>query len=892
MANVLGLSFFFHDSAASLVMDGRIVAAVAEERLCRRKHTNEFPQLAIEYCLEQSGLTSINDIDAIVFYEKPITKLFRVLETCIDTWPKSVAPFTQNLPYFLKSKINIRKVIKDKYPNYRGHILFNQHHLSHAASAFYPSPFEEAAIITLDGVGEWDTTSIGFGSQNKIRIDRTIKFPHSVGLLYSALTAYLGFRVNDGEWKVMGLAPYGSPAYVKEFSKLVLFRDDGSFSLNMDFFSHHWSNKTTFQADKWESLFGFPPRDHATDEIDSKYEDLARSGQLVVEELICRVAREAKKQYKTENLVIAGGVGLNSCANWRIQQEGIFKNVWIQPAAGDDGAALGAALYVDHQLEDSPRQEMKDVYLGPEFSPEQVQEFLDSRDIPYRRLSDDQLVEQAVESIRAGKVIGWFQGRMEFGPRSLGNRSIIASACDESMKAKINSKIKFREYFRPFAPAIPLESVHEYFDVEPNTELPFMLKIPQVRKSARDLLPAITHEDGTGRVQTVTEDANPLYYRILKSLGAHGDPPVVVNTSFNVRGEPIVCTPYDAYACFTSTGIDALFLGNFLIDQKPEDVINFDAQFAKSDQLEAHLGDSNEQKVLDQVSDRSEATIIDTRDPKQVLSFYKSLPFNFYSNATEASLNIMRRNQIREYPDLSKILEKDGGAHVLDVGCGAGWFSNSCAHYYKHKVTGLDFNPVAVEQAKSVAILMNDPERIQFQVGDIFEINFEERFDVINSLGVLHHTKDCHEAIRKSLRFLKPGGYFHVGLYHDYSRRPFLDYFKEMQSRDASVEEMFQEFSLLEFPTRDETHLYSWFRDQVLHPNETQHTFEEISELLESEGLIVESTSINGFKPVTSRSAVIAAEKLHTKRAIAKLKAKKYIPGFFTVLARLPSDHG
>jgi len=892
MANVLGLSFFFHDSAASLVMDGRVVAAVAEERLSRRKHTNEFPQLAIEYCLEQSGLSSINEIDAIVFYEKPITKLFRVLEVCIDTWPKSYGPFTQNLPNFLKNKVNVRKVIKANYPNYSGHILFNQHHLSHAASAFYPSPYEQAAIITLDGVGEWDTTSIGFGNQNKIRIDQTIKFPHSVGLLYSALTAYLGFRVNDGEWKVMGLAPYGSPTYVDEFRKLVQFRDDGSFCLNMEFFSHHWSNKTTYKARKWESLFGFPPRSRASDEIDPKYEDLARSGQVVVEELICRIAQQARRQYETDNLVIAGGVGLNSCANWRIQQKGIFENVWIQPAAGDDGGALGAALYVDHQLEDSPRQEMKHVYLGPEFSPAQMQEFLDSRDIPYRHLDDEQVVEQAVESIRAGQVIGWFQGRMEFGPRSLGNRSILASAADKNMKAKINSKIKFREYFRPFAPAVPLESVHEYFDVEPDTELPFMLKIPSVREKARDQLPSITHEDGTGRVQTVPEEINPLYYRILKGLAAQGDPPVVVNTSFNVRGEPIVCTPFDAYSCFENTGIDALFLGNFLIDQKPEGAINYDAQFAKSDQLEARLGGSEGAKILDRVEDQSDKTVIDTRDPRQVLSFYKSLPFNFYSNATEASLNIMRSNQVREYPDLTRVLETQKDACMLDVGCGAGWFSNSCAHYYGLSVTGLDFNPVAIAQAKSVAVLMNDPEQIRFRVGDIFEVDFEERFDVINSLGVLHHTRDCHEAIRKTLKFLKPGGYFHIGLYHHYSRRPFLDHFKAMQDQGASVEEMFAEFSSLEFPARDETHLYSWFRDQVLHPNETQHTFEEIAALLETEGLVVESTSINDFKPVTSRSAVIEAEKLHTERAIAKMKAGKYIPGFFTVLARLPANLG
>jgi carbamoyltransferase len=671
MAKVLGLSFFFHDSAASLVIDGKVVAAVAEERLCRRKHTNEFPQLAIEYCLEQSGLASINDIDAIVFYEKPITKLFRILEAAIYTWPRSGGTFIQNLPNFLKNKINIRKVIQKKYPKYKGYILFNQHHLSHAASAFYPSPYDEAAIITLDGVGEWDTASIGFGSGNKIRIDRTIHFPHSVGLLYSALTAYLGFRVNDGEWKVMGLAPYGDPVYVDQFRELVQFRDDGSFCLNMEYFSHHWSNKTSYEPTRWESLFGFPPRSPDAEEIPKRYEDLARSGQVVVEELICRVAREARKEYDCPNLVIAGGVGLNSCANWRIQQEGIFDEVWIQPAAGDDGGALGAALYVDHQLEDSPRHELKDVYLGPEFGDEQIREFLESRDIPHRRLDDEELVSTAAQCIIDGQVIGWFQGRMEFGPRSLGNRSILAGATDPEMKAKINSKIKFREYFRPFAPAVPLESVHEYFEVEENTALPFMLKIPSVRDEAKGLLPAVTHEDGSARVQTVSEDVNPLYYRIMKALEASGVAPVVVNTSFNVRGEPVVCTPYDAYSCYANTGIDTLFLGNFLIEEKQHDRIDFDAQFERSNQLESRIGSSGKSDIVDRVMDSADGTIIDTRDPRQVLRFYKSLPFNFYSNATEASLDILRGNQIREYPDLVRVLEAGQDLSVLDVGCGA-----------------------------------------------------------------------------------------------------------------------------------------------------------------------------------------------------------------------------
>ena len=388
------------------------------------------------------------------------------------------------------SKVNIRGVILDHYPHYRGPILFNEHHMSHAASAFFPSPFEEAAIMTLDGVGEWETTTVGVGRDNQIQLDSCIHFPHSIGLLYSALTAYLGFRVNDGEWKVMGLAPYGEPRYVDRLRELVRTRDDGSFALDMKYFAHHWSSEHAYVRDRWEKMLGFPPR-APEEELQQHHEDLARSGQAIAEELILGVAREARRRYGTPNLVIAGGVGLNSVANWAIEREGIFDEVWIQPAAGDDGAAIGAALYVAHQIEDDTRTPQRDAYFGPEFGEEEILEFLESRDIPFTKLEGDALLENAVDAIRAGQVIGWFQGRMEFGPRALGNRSILADASHPSMKQIINSKVKFREYFRPFAPAVPIERVHEYFDVEPGTELPFMLKIPDVREESRKSLPAI-----------------------------------------------------------------------------------------------------------------------------------------------------------------------------------------------------------------------------------------------------------------------------------------------------------------------------------------------------------------------------------------------------------------
>jgi len=889
MAVVLGLSFFYHDSAAALTRDGEVVAAVAEERLCRRKHTSEFPKLSVEYCLERAGLRSINDLDAIVFYEKPLTKLLRVLETSIVTWPLSASRFVTRLPFFLKSKVDIRKVIRQHYPNYEGYVLFNEHHLSHAAAAFFPSPFSEAAIMTLDGVGEWETTAVGYGEDRKIRLDQSLRFPHSIGLLYSALTAYLGFQVNDGEWKVMGLAPYGEPRYVDAFRKLVRWGDDGSFALDMRYFAHHWSSRRAYHERRWQELFGFPPRG-PDEEIEQHHEDLARSGQAVAEELILGIARHARETYESANLVIAGGVGLNSVANWAIEREGIFDRVWIQPAAGDDGGALGAALYVAHQIEGEPRQRMQDAALGPEFDDRIVTEFLESRDIPFERLDSATLVSRAADEIAAGRVVGWFQGRMEFGPRALGCRSILADATNPEMKRIINGKIKFREYFRPFAPAVPLDRVHEFFDVAPGTELPFMLKIPRVRPEVAGRLPAITHEDGTGRVQTVDRDRNPLLHALLEAVGERTGAPVVVNTSFNVRGEPIVCTPYDAWRCFCETGIDALFLGSFCITEKPAQPLDLDARYAHSDRLEAQLDRSDEEArdVVAEVRDTLDRTVIDTHDPARVLEFYRSLPFNFLSNATDASLALMRRNQIRTYPDLHRVLGARSGGEVLDVGCGAGWFVNSCAHFYERRVTGFDFNRVAVDQARGVARLMKRADRIDVFVGDVFEVELDARFDVVNSIGVLHHTADCHKAIRRALRWLRPGGHLHLGLYHDRGRRPFLDHFRAMQERGASVEELFEAFERLEFPAEDRVHLYSWFRDQVLHPHETQHGFAEIAGLLEEEGLRVLSSSLSGFKPVPAADEMTRLERDFGKLGERRLAEGRYFPGFFTLLAQAP----
>ncbi|HYC59283.1 MAG TPA: carbamoyltransferase N-terminal domain-containing protein [Thermoanaerobaculia bacterium] len=888
MSTVLGLSFYYHDSAAALVRDGEIVAAVAEERLSRRKHTSEFPKLSIEYCLEAAGLRSINDLDAIVFYEKPLVKFMRILEVMVATWPRSYAPFVMNLPRYLQDKLDIRKTIRKYYPTYEGRILFSEHHLSHAASAFFPSPYEEAAILTLDGVGEWDTTCVGYGNRFSIQLDETLHFPHSIGMLYSALTAYLGFKVNDGEWKVMGLAPYGEPKYVENFRKLVDVRDDGSFQLNMEYFAHHWSNKVPFQEERWRELFGFGAR-RSDEELAQQHSDLARSGQAVVEELILGIARHAKDRYKVDNLVIAGGVGLNSVANWKIEQQRIFKNVWIQPAAGDDGGALGAALYISHAIFEDRRETMRHTYYGPEFTDEEIEEFLEERGVPFEKLEHDALVARAADCVAQGQVIGWFQGRCEFGPRSLGNRSIVADPTRLDMKEIINAKIKFREWFRPFAPSILLESVHEYFEVPPGTEFPFMLKIPSVREEMKAKLPAITHADGTGRLQTVDRSLNPEYCDLLDAVKERIGVPVVVNTSFNVRGEPIVCTPEDAYNCFIKTGIDTLFLGSYVVAEK-EGAVDADRGYKESDELERQIAGESQPELRTSRDEAVEVSrgFIDSRDPSKVLAFYKTLPFNVYSSATDASLALFKKNQVKGYSDLHRIFESRNDLDVLDVGCGGGWFANSCVIYYPHRVHAIDFNPKAIRQAVAVSRLGPDPERVRFEVADVFAFQPGRSFDVVNSLGVLHHTADCHGAIRRAASWLRDGGYLHLGLYHSYSRRPFLDHFKRMQEAGRSIAEMFDEFRKLRFGLTDDVHLYSWFRDQVLHPNETQHSYEEISALLEGEGLEIRSTSINDYKPLPSLTELIAMEKKMAGRAQRKLERGYYVPGFFTILARKP----
>ncbi len=575
--NILGISCFYHDAAACLVRDGHIIAAAAEERFSRKKHDASFPSQAIAYCLQEGGI-DVQDLDYVAFYEKPFLKFERLLETYLTWAPRGLPSFLKAMPVWLKQKLWIPEIIRKKL-DYEGPVLFTEHHQSHAASAFYPSPFEEAAFLTTDGVGEWTTTSYGHARGNQLHILGEIHFPHSLGLLYSAFTYFCGFRVNSGEYKLMGLAPYGEPRYVDTiYRELIDVREDGSFRLNMRYFTYPYGLRMVGR--RFARLFGGPPRTPESP-LTSREMDLARSIQVVTEEVILRMARHVHRETGLRYLCLAGGVALNCVANGRLLREGPFEDIWIQPAAGDAGGALGAALAAWYMHENNPHtprhpDAQQGSYLGPAFSSEAIRRVLDARGVAYEVFDDEaSLLTETAHLLAQGKVVGWFQGRMEFGPRALGNRSILADPRGKDVQRRVNLKIKFRESFRPFAPSVLAEEVSTYFELD--RESPYMLLVAPVRHariSGEGLerlyhidspIPAVTHVDGSARIQTVTEQQNPRFYRLLKAFQQETGCPVLVNTSFNVRGEPIVCTPEDAYQCFIRTDMDVLVMDRFLV---------------------------------------------------------------------------------------------------------------------------------------------------------------------------------------------------------------------------------------------------------------------------------------------------------------------------------------
>ncbi len=604
--NILGISAFYHDSAACLVIDGKIISAAQEERFTRKKHDHSFPINAINYCLKNSGLSS-KDLDYVAYYDKPFLTFERILETYLFYAPIGIKSFIKAMPLWIKKKIWMKELIK-KELGYEGKIIFPEHHESHAASAFYPSPFQEAAFLTMDGVGEWTTASYGLGKNNQIRIYADIQFPHSLGLLYSAFTYYTGFKVNSGEYKVMGLAPYGEPKYKDLILReLIDLKEDGSFKMNMDYFNY--CAGLTMTNKKFHKLFGSPPRKPES-KLTQREMDLACSVQEVTEEVVLRMARHIHKETGQKYLCLAGGVALNCVANGKLLREGPYDDIWIQPAAGDAGAALGAALFVWYQYLENKRStnNKKDSqygsYLGPKYENGFISDYLKRNNIPYMELTDKEIPEKIADLIADEKVIGWFQGRMEFGPRALGARSIIGDARSPKMQEIMNLKIKFRESFRPFAPSVIEERASDYFEIDRKS--PYMLLVAQMKKEiqqkmseyeqrlfgldklhvVRSSLPAITHIDYSARVQTVNKDDNPLYYYMIKRFDEKYGCPVIINTSFNVRGEPIVCTLEDAYLCFMRTNMDYLILGNFLLEKKEQKPLDKDIDWLKKYELD------------------------------------------------------------------------------------------------------------------------------------------------------------------------------------------------------------------------------------------------------------------------------------------------------------------
>jgi len=612
VSKILGISAFYHDSAATVLIDGKIIAAAQEERFTRKKHDSDYPFNAVEFVLKYSNL-KFKDLDQIVFFEKPFLKFERLLETYVAFAPRGFNQFLKAIPIWLKEKLFQKRMLMDLFKqhdssfNDESKLFFSEHHLSHAASAFYPSPFEKAVVLTADGVGEWATTTVAIGENNKLEIKKEIHFPHSLGLLYSAFTYYTGFKVNSGEYKLMGLAPYGEPNYVEKIkNNLIDIKNDGSFKLNQDYFNY--ATGLTMTNSKFDELFGQKPRDPSKDEITQFHMDIASSIQKITEEVMLKLTKSLRDEFKIPNLCLAGGVALNCVANGKILENKIFDKIWVQPAAGDAGGSLGAALAFWHLEKNKERNisstdDMKGSYLGPQYSDEEINNILNKIGAKFEFLDEEIIINKTVDDLKNGKAIGWFQGRMEFGPRALGARSILGDPRSEIMQKNLNLKVKYRESFRPFAPSVLREDLSEWFNI--NEDSPYMLMVSSINKNKkiemndeqkklfgieklnikRSEIPAVTHVDYSARIQTVHKETNPKYFKLIKKFKDITQCPILVNTSFNVRGEPIVNTPEDAYNCFMGTELDSLVIGNCYLDKKNQNK-NYNNNYSDKFQLD------------------------------------------------------------------------------------------------------------------------------------------------------------------------------------------------------------------------------------------------------------------------------------------------------------------
>jgi carbamoyltransferase len=876
--NILGISAFYHDAAAALIKDGEVIAAAQEERFTRVKFDPRFPSAAISFCLRQGGIAA-RDLDCVVFYEKPLPKFERILLSEMATFPKSWRVFREAMIAGFREKLWVKSLIQDKLRLDADRILFVDHHVSHAASAMFCSPFSEAAVLTIDGVGEWTTTAWGratadwgTGTPNAIHMTQEMRFPHSLGLLYSAFTAWLGFKVNSGEYKVMGMAPYGQPKYLDRLEQLVRLYPDGSFALNLDYFSFHYSLTDSYSR-KFLRLFGpareperefftrmtgddFRGREKEADE-NQYYADVAASLQALTERIILKLAHSLHAQTGLKNLVLAGGVALNSVANGRLMRETPFEQVYIQPNAGDAGGAVGAALWAWHVVYGKPRTfVMKHAYWGESYDHTQLERFLNGAGVAYDR-SDDEgaLIDTLVTALDQQQVIGFFQGRFEWGPRGLGARSILADPRRASMKDLVNSKIKFRELFRPFAPAVPGEDADRYFDLgKASGQDPqrFMLMVTPTRPEREADIPAVVHEH-TARLQTVHRGDHPVYYELIKRFGEMTGVPVLLNTSFNLRGEPMVASPADALKTFSNSEIDVLSLGPFVVRKRAEvrkHVVTVPAVPRKEafDRLvcpscHGRLAPLNDTAVACTACHRefplsdgipllywpTDASEID-QISQTVKGFYEENPFPGYEDIDSADVLVAKARR----GVFAQLLDDQipAGASVLEVGCGTGQLSNFLG-VRGRTVFGADLclNSLGLANRFRRANLLGT---VQFVQMNLFKPVFaDESFDLVISNGVLHHTLDPYGGFQSISKLVRPGGHIVIGLYNRYGR-VWTDFRRSLFRMTGNRFQFLDGY--LGDPNVDGHKKRIWFADQYLHPHESKHSMDELLRWFDENG--------------------------------------------------------
>jgi carbamoyltransferase len=897
---ILGISAFYHDAAAALVVDGEIVAAIQEERYTREKHDERFPVHAIEGCLERAGLT-YEQLDYVGYYDKPYLTFERLLETYLSYAPRGFQAFAQAMPIWLKQKLRLpREMRKGLGGAYPGPFVFPEHHESHAAAAFFPSPFEEAAILTMDGVGEWATASWGVGRGSRIELSHELRFPHSLGLLYTAFTYYTGFKVNSDEYKLMGLAPYGEPVYTDLIlEKLVDLKEDGSFRLDLSYFDYAAGLRMT--NERFHRLFGTPPREPEA-RITKHDMDVAASIQEVTEEIMLRAARHVHASTEVRNLCLSGGVALNCVANGRILRDGPFDQIWIQPAAGDAGSALGTALFIWHQLLDNPRtpkpqDSEASALLGDAYSDDQIEVFLASTGATYVHIDeDDALSEQVADLLAAGNVVGWFQGRMEFGPRALGSRSILGDPRQPDMQRVINQKVKFREGFRPFAPAVLREHVDEYFDYGAEQESPYMLLVCQVRegkrraldpeeaqlegidrvKARRSVIPAVTHVDGSARIQTVDAERHGLYYELLGAFYRKTDCPVLVNTSFNLAWEPIVRTPREAYETFMSSDIDALCMGHFLLTKPAQRAWVGGARERRAELLEGVLaspccgadmcveverigctacgGTFSIEDGIPLLYRPHETVDSDTDVTEQVKAFYEETPFPNYQDH-ESLRSLIERSRRGAYGHaLHQAIPFN--STVLEVGCGTGQLSNFLGIGCR-RVIGTDLCLNSLRLGEEFR-RQHHLDRTLFLQMNLFRTVFKPgQFDVVLCNGVLHHTSDPVGGFRGLVPLLRPGGHIVIGLYNRWGRLATdtrRQIFRLTGGRARWLDPYMRSTDL----SADKEH--AWFADQYHHPHESKHTVGEVLRWFADEGL----EFVRGIPSLTLEGAALPSGGLFT----------------------------